>query len=151
MPGVISALYCRLCYCALTHPPSLPLSTKHTLCLSVRATSFLVLRYFPVFSHRVPVSFSFIFFLFFRPSHPLLFTSVCPSPTVVLGMGNSGDSGGALMFQRGRRKGQESEGERWRSKTRDPEIEMMEKEKNRDRGGRAESWRETRRRRRGGL
>lgn len=54
------------------------------------------------------------------------------------------------MFQRGRRKGQESEGERWRSKTRDPEIEMMEKEKNRDRGGRAESWRETRRRRRGG-
>lgn len=83
MPGVISALYCRLCYCALTHPPSLPLSTKHTLCLSVRATSFLVLRYFPVFSHRVPVSFSFIFFLFFCPSHPLLFTSVCPSPTVV--------------------------------------------------------------------
>lgn len=55
------------------------------------------------------------------------------------------------MFQRGRRKGQESEGERWRSKTRDPEIEMMEKEKNRDRGGRAESWRKTRRRRRGGL
>lgn len=84
MPGVISALYCRLCYCALTHPPSLPLSTKHTLCLSVRATSFLVLRYFPVFSHLVPLSFSFIFFfLFFRPFHPLLFTSVCPSPTVV--------------------------------------------------------------------
>lgn len=80
MPGVISALYCRLCYCALTHPPSLPLSTKHTLCLSVRATSFLVLRYFPIFSHRVPVSFSFIFFFILSPIPSSLVYICLPIP-----------------------------------------------------------------------
>lgn len=50
MPGVISALYCRLCYCALTHP----LHALRSLCLPLNAQqSFVLLSHFALCSFSV--------------------------------------------------------------------------------------------------
>lgn len=130
MPGVISALYCLLCYCALTHPPSS--SPCITLALFV-FLSMLPAFWFSASPFSVPSLFFIsrclhLFFpvssVFFPPAclhHFAFLLSIPDSVWCVKGKkidniarrsDGGKDAGGAWRPQTESRKGQTGEGER---------------------------------------